>query len=262
MSAYREYQVAFCTISWTCHDVQYSNLCFDSSNLFACVGLRNKQYCILNKQYSKEEYEEMIPRIKAQMKERPYIDSLGRSYGYGEFFPSELSPFAYNETVAQEYFPLTGKEARARGFYWRDPKERNYTITVNPEELPSSIQRVKDYILTQIIGCAHEGNCNHQCTTAFRIIPQELQLHRQMNIPLSPLCPNCRHYQRIKQRNPLKLWTRHCNCAGTKSDNGAYKNSVAHFHKTNHCPNSFQTTYEPDRPEVIYCEQCHQTEVV
>ena len=26
---------------------------------------------------------------------------------WGEFFPSSLSPFGYNETVAQEYFPLT-----------------------------------------------------------------------------------------------------------------------------------------------------------
>ena len=29
---------------------------------------------------------------------------------WGEFFPSTLSPFGYNETVAQEYFPLTREE--------------------------------------------------------------------------------------------------------------------------------------------------------
>jgi hypothetical protein len=35
---------------------------------------------------------------------------MGRIYKYGEFFPSELSPFAYNETTAQEYYPLTKKK--------------------------------------------------------------------------------------------------------------------------------------------------------
>jgi hypothetical protein len=30
---------------------------------------------------------------------------------WGEFFPLPLSPFGYNETVAQDYFPLTSEEA-------------------------------------------------------------------------------------------------------------------------------------------------------
>ena len=44
------------------------------------------------------------------MNEMPYKDKKGNIYKYGEFFPAELSPFFYNETTAQEYFPLT-KEA-------------------------------------------------------------------------------------------------------------------------------------------------------
>ena len=31
---------------------------------------------------------------------------------WGEFFPHELSPFGYNETVAQEYFPLNEAQAK------------------------------------------------------------------------------------------------------------------------------------------------------
>lgn len=45
------------------HDCYYCHLCFDSSHLFGCIGLRNKQYCIFNKQYSKEEYEILVPKI-------------------------------------------------------------------------------------------------------------------------------------------------------------------------------------------------------
>src|SRR3989344_2422305 len=86
------------------HDVRYGFNCYNSDNLFGCIGLRKKQYCILNKQYTKEEYEKLVPRIIEHMNSMPYIDQKGRVYKYGEFFPPELSPFAYNETIAQEYF--------------------------------------------------------------------------------------------------------------------------------------------------------------
>ena len=83
-----------------------------------------------------------------------------------------------------------------------------------------------------------------------------------MNLPLPRLCSNCRHYQRIKQRNPLKLWHRQCQCAGEKSDNKVYQNTIQHFHSNEHCPNEFETTYSPDRKEIVYCEKCYQQEVV
>jgi hypothetical protein len=41
----------------------------NSSNLFGCIGLRGKEYCILNKQYTKEEYEALVPKIIEKMKE-------------------------------------------------------------------------------------------------------------------------------------------------------------------------------------------------
>jgi hypothetical protein len=82
-----------------------------------CSGLRNEEYMFLNKKYSKEEYEELVPKIIKHMNDMPYIDSKGRVYKYGEFFPSELSPFAYNETIAQEYFSKTKNEIK-------EPKEK------------------------------------------------------------------------------------------------------------------------------------------
>ncbi len=58
----------FCSnIIWTGMDIIYSYYCESSSNLFGCVGLKNKQYCILNKQYSKKEYEELAPKIIEHM---------------------------------------------------------------------------------------------------------------------------------------------------------------------------------------------------
>ncbi len=83
-----------------------------------------------------------------------------------------------------------------------------------------------------------------------------------MNLPLPRLCQNCRHYQRLKQRNPLKLWKRKCMCEELSSTNGIYKNTIRHFHDSDFCPNEFQTTYSPTRPEIVYCENCYLQEVV
>src|SRR3989338_3170990 len=246
------------------HDVRYGFNCYNSDNLFGCIGLRKKQYCILNKQYTKEEYEKLVPRIIEHMNSMPYIDQKGRVYKYGEFFPPELSPFAYNETIAQEYFPLTKEEALAKGYSWKDPEARNYQITLKTEDLPDHIKDVKDSILEEIIGCEHEQKCNEQCTQAFKIIPQELAFLRKMNLPLPRLCPNCRHYQRIKQRNPLKLWHRKCQCTGETSEYEVYQNTADHIHHTKDqpCQNEFETTYAPERPEIVYCEECYLREVV
>ena len=56
-------KVLFSRFIFESHDIFYSYNCHNSSNLFGCVGLRNKSYCIFNKQYSKEEYLELVPTI-------------------------------------------------------------------------------------------------------------------------------------------------------------------------------------------------------
>ena len=253
-----------------CTDMDYAMQCGSSAHLFGCVGLRKKQYCILNKQYSKDAYEALVPKIIKHMNDMPYTDPHGRVYTYGEFFPMEFSPLAYNETVAQEYFPLTKEGAAAMGFRWVDPEEKNYHPTISADKLPDSIQDVTDAIFNEVVSCEHSGKCNQRCTTAFKITPQELIFYRRMNVPLPRLCPNCRHYERLKQRNPLKLWHRTCMCHGSHSQpttNNAenpdyrYQNTAAHTHGTDPCPTEFETSYAPDRPEIVYCEQCYNAEV-
>jgi len=238
---FRGSKAKFSIMNQTSEDIIYSLLCSGSSNLFACVGLKNKSYCILNKQYTKEQYEKLVPKIIKHMNDMPYIDSKGRIYKYGEFFPPELSPFCYNETIAQEYFPLTKEEALEQGYKWKEREERNYTIDIKNEDIPNDIKDVNESIINKVIECEHKGKCNEQCTEAFKIIPDELSFYQRMNLPIPHLCPNCRHYNRLKQRNPLKLWYRHCM-------------------KPN-CPNEFETSYAPDRPEIIYCEKCYNQEV-
>jgi hypothetical protein len=232
-------------------DVYYSVYAAkNDNNLFGCVSLFDKSHCILNKQYTKGEYEVLVPKIVKHMNDLPYVDKLGRTYRYGEFFPPELSPFAYNETLAQEYFPLTKKQAIGQGYRWKEPETKSYKVTMSPADLPKAVKDVPDSIVNEVIGCAHAGKCNQQCTTAFKVVPQELLFYRRMNIPLPRLCPNCRHYERLAQRNPMKLWRRGCACDKTN-----------HTHQGK-CPVEFETSYAPDRKEIVYCEACYQNEVV
>jgi hypothetical protein len=182
------------------------------------------------------------------MNDMPYIDKKGRVYKYGEFFPPELSPFCYNETIAQEYFSLTKEQALEQGYRWKEKEERNYTIDIKNEEIPDNIKDIDESIVNKVIECNHK-NCNHQCTEAFKIIEPEYQFYKRMNLPLPRLCPNCRHYNRLSQRNPLKLWHRSCMCE-----------KESHGHKGK-CPEEFETSYAPERKEIVYCEGCYNREV-
>ncbi len=241
-----------------CLDIRYSDYCRSSSNLFGCISVKKGQYCIFNKQYSKEEYEKLVEKIISQMNEMPYADKKGRTYKYGEFFPPEICPFAYNETVAQEYFPVSETKATEEGFGWKKPDAKNYQTTLEPENIPAKSAEASNSILEQIIGCSHKGQCNHQCLTAFRLTVAELQFYKKAGIPMPRLCMNCRHSERLSKRNPTKLWHRQCMC-----DYLSHKNSVKHqHHLEGKCPNEFQTSYSTDRPEIVYCEACYNAEVV
>lgn len=245
-------------------DMQYVMNCHNAHDLFGCIGIRNKEYCILNKQYSREEYEVLTAKIKKQMAEMPYQDRKGRHYGYGEFYPFEISPFAYNETLAQEFFPIHKGVADDLGYSWKEPDIKNYQISIDAMALPDKIKDAEDSIVNEVIGCEHAGKCNQQCTTAFKITPEELKAYQVARLPLPRLCPNCRHFERLVRRNPIKLWPRSCDCGGASSKNGAYTN-VNPVHAPHSgdspCPNTFETSYSPDRPEIVYCESCYNSEV-
>ena len=218
----------------------YTELSFHAHNTFGCVGIVKKNYCIFNKQYGKEEYETFKEKIIAHMKE---------TKEWGEFFPIEISPFAYNETVAQEYFPLTKDEVIKKGYKWYDRPERNYNITITADKIPTSIKETPDSIVEEVIECSSRKSkiLNHtseisQCTTAFKITPAELTFYKKMNLPLPHLCGPCRRHARLEKRNPRKLWHRTCMKEG--------------------CSNEFETSYTPERPEIVYCETCYTNEVV
>ncbi len=222
--------VKFAVWNYRNHDTEYTFGCHGSGNLFGCVGLKKGEYCILNKQYSKEEYFNLVEKIKIQMNEVPFTDRRGLEHRYGGQIPVDLCPWAYNESTAYEFFPITKEEALAKGFTWRDPDPREYldaSIVV-----PDHIKDVSDDILKAILKC-------EACGKNYQIINKELQFLRRFNFPVPRQCPLCRDRARIKQMNSMVTYDRTCD----------------------KCSTEIQTSYAPDRPEIVYCEKCYQQEV-
>lgn len=205
-----------------------------SNNCFGCVNLKNQEYCILNKKYSKEEYEELVKKIKTHMKEMPFKGSNDRLYNYGEFFPLEICPFGYNETAVMDYYPLSKEEALKRGYSWSD-YESESSHEFSDYKIPDDAREIDEDILKKVLKCEISGK-------AYKIIPPELQFYKRMNLPIPKISPLERHKKRMSLLLPRRLHKRACMREG--------------------CNNEFETPYAPDRPEIVYCEKCYQAEVV
>ena len=231
-------------------NIKYCYAVVTSNSCFGCANLRDQEYCILNKKYSKEDYEKLLLKIKKQMAEMPYLGKNGRTYGYGEFFPIEIAPFGYNETAAQDYYPLTKEQAKEKGYPWCD-YEPDTKYQFSDYEIPDNISEVGDDILQKILKCEISGK-------AYRIVPMELQFYRHMELPVPKRSPLERHKDRIAELLPRKLHKRTCECGSRK---GTYQNTVKHFHNSEPCPNQIETPFAPDRPELVYCEVCYNSEI-
>ncbi len=226
LSSYENcYNQIWCCYCWNSKNIYYSDCCFNSENLFWCVGLKNKKYCILNMQFSKEEYDILVPRI---------IEHMQKAWEWWEFFPITLSPFAYNETMAQDYFPLSREWILHKGWRWKieNDKISNVTKVIPAEKLPNSILDIPDDVLNWAIKCEISNR-------PYKIIPQELKFYRENNISIPHLHPDERLKERIKLRNPRKLHDRQCM----------------------KCDKDIQTTYAPERSEIVYCEECYLKEL-
>lgn len=219
-----------------CENVLFSFWCWGSyvwysdvstwNNLFWCVWIHsNQSYCILNKQYTKSDYEELVPRI---------IEHMQKTWEWWEFFPSSISPFWYNETVALEYFPLSKKEAITKWFNWSDYENPKPDVSkiIPASKLPEDISSIPDDILNWAIECEVSGKL-------FRIIKPELEFYRKHNIPVPRRHPDQRHLDRMNKRAPRKLFLRNCS----------------------KCWIEIISVYDKNSEYKVYCEECYNKEV-
>ncbi|MCB0318839.1 MAG: hypothetical protein KDD56_08785, partial [Bdellovibrionales bacterium] len=219
------YNSAFIIESHNCSDSFYLMNCYQTKNSFGCVGTRNAEYCILNKQYNKDDYLTICKKIIEQFKE---------SGTWGDFFPKKLSAFGYNETTAQLYFPLNKDQALSIGAWWEDYEKANKATakTIKSSELPDHIDQIDLSLSEQTIIC-------EDTNLPFRLSKPEIHLYKKFKLPIPRKHPNQRHLEMLKWRNQPDLYTRTCiNC-------------------NKETPSSFS----PERKEIVYCQDCFFNEV-
>lgn len=184
------YNCQFCCQCDNIVDCQYSGILYSCEKMFGCFGFpRRASYCILNRQYSKEAYEEMLPRIIAHMK------STGE---YGKFFPMAISDFPYVDTVAQEYFSLTQQQIQDRcivagrpetAFHFSDTKV--FTAIDNGSIVADNINDVSDSILGELLRDELTGR-------AYKLQKKELAFYRKMGVPVPRFSFETRHLKRSR----------------------------------------------------------------
>ncbi len=217
-----------------CYKARYLEYCFGchgSGNLFGCVGVRGGEYCILNKQYSKDEYLTLVEKIRSDMNKFPYINEKGIKYKYGEHLPGEWAPCPINETSAIEWQSLTKEKMENMGYWWHESDKKEFQSATM--EIPDHINDVTDEVLKNIQKC-------QICEKNYQIIEKELKFYQKFQIPIPRECPLCRDFKRIHSLNPMTLYDRKCD----------------------KCAKNIRTSYDPNRPEIVYCEECYQQEII
>lgn len=176
--------------SWDVERCWYSELCFDSSDLVGCIGIRNGRFCILNQRYSETEFLKLKKRLLRHLRDTGEL---------GEFFPASISSFGYNESMAQEYFPLPKSEVLKRGWQWAPLEDRRKQY-IGPEyRIPESICDVLDEITKKILLSEDTG-------APYRVIPEELQSYRALALPVPGRSPDSRRAARRTFANLRQSW--------------------------------------------------------
>ncbi len=219
------YNVHFTLYSANCKNIYYCAFCQNCENCFGCVSLHHKQYCIFNKQYTKQEYEQLVSKI---------IEHMTNTWEWGEFFSPTSGVFAYNESVAQDFMPLTREEALVK---WYKRQDNNYDPTIPVwANIVTNHQTVNlssdEDILKSIFICEVSKR-------PFRIIKQELDFYHKHNLPLPTKHPDIRYQERMNLRPKRDIHLRTCDT----------------------CQTEILSVYSWEFTWKVFCEACYNKEI-
>lgn len=203
---------------------EYLDYCIECDYCFGCVGLKKKRYCILNKEYSKEEYEILKNKIISDMRKRRE---------YGKFLPYSMSAGPFNFSTSFFYFPEIKKEDILKlGGYWEDIDE-SHIEGMPTSELPDDIKDVPNTIITQALICPLTG-------WRFNIAQNELIFYKENNIPLPRYHFDVRTKGRMKYLTVLQ----------------------AYPYKCFYCKKDVEAYYLPEwNYQKIACEECYKQNI-
>ena len=92
-------------------NIFYSYYLEDCSYCIGCIWLKNKQYCILNKQYSKQQWKILADKIFKKMEDK---------WTLWDFFSWSTNPFYFNDTIAGMLWDFSKEEVEEKWYMWRD----------------------------------------------------------------------------------------------------------------------------------------------
>ncbi len=188
------YQICQCTdlnnvyysiFSVDCSDSEYLDQCFNCTNCFGCVGLKRKKYCILNKQYPKQEFENLKIKI---------IEHMKKTGEYGQFFPYRFAYNGFNLSLAAFYYDETETSIKKLGGRFEKlPKSK--ASGTDAKELSDVSETITDDLIGKPFLCA-------EAKQLFTFIKQELDFYRKHKLPLPDLHPEERNRRRFKKLAP------------------------------------------------------------
>ncbi len=144
-----------------------------------CIWLKNKSYCIFNKQYTKDERYDEVDKMFTKME---------KDWQLWEFFPGSMNPFYFNDTAAYLIDPSFTKEEVTAKWYLR----RDEPIKV---DIPVGSTLVSTADLDQYEWFDSEGNrtinadilkvvIQDEQENYYRIIPMEYKFLVKHGLPL------------------------------------------------------------------------------
>ncbi|MFH1252872.1 MAG: hypothetical protein V1664_00875 [Candidatus Uhrbacteria bacterium] len=172
--------------SFRLENCEYCLMCTDCQDCFGCIGLKNKKFCILNKQYTEEEYFKYLDEIKMEL--------LNRGE-YGHYLPVSLATTYVPEGGAVIYCGAILAELEKIGGLVFDPNDESATgidrLTSTPRqrsEIPDSIDDLTDdWIGVPIF--------DEQAKRTFSFLKPELDHYRALRI--AP--PNTHFIRRLNE---------------------------------------------------------------
>ncbi len=178
-------------------NIFHSYYLVNCSYCFACVWLQNRQYCILNKQYEKEEWEEKVHEIFVEMEQR---------WELGSFFPASMNPFYFNDTwaslieefekdeIVSEWYLRRNEEIKVDIPQWMEIVElENLSQYEWREEIGWEKKRVINPEILKKVIRDQKGN-------VFRVIKQEYDFLMKYSLPL----PRKHWLERVKNHFRMK----------------------------------------------------------
>jgi hypothetical protein len=196
--------VVNCIECWDKVDgLTYCSFCRNSANLFACVGLSGKEYCILNCQYTKSGYAAQREKIVAHLKMRGV---------WGKFFPAAFSGVAYNHSAANSYMPLARIPAQMMGFTWDDSEEYVTPSLLRSggdqtpgdyfSDMPATLAALDDEMVkNSVFICEFSGR-------PYRFTKEEVTMYRKFGVAPPVRAFEQRHRERVLRLSPRSMFKR------------------------------------------------------